>query len=86
MQLLVSVESAQDPFFNPNDFKQKVQVENDLKHEFIVNDIAIASVNMHLKSFSKVCEIKSENGAGLYSGCFGLGYDRLVYVQNNNRE
>lgn len=75
----VFVEVATDPFFNANDYKQKFQRDQNLKHEFLVNGVAVGSVNLHLKAFSHSCKIRSDNGNDLYSACFGLGYDRVHY-------
>jgi hypothetical protein len=74
------VEKATDPFFNPNDFRQKFQVNENLKSEFVVGGIAVGSVNLHLKSFSKSCRITAHDGELLYSACFGLGYDRVAAI------
>ncbi len=74
--LTVSVEVATDPFFNSNDYKQKFQRDQSLKHEFLVQGVACGSVNLHLKAFSKSCNIRSREGKDYYSACFGLGYDR----------
>ncbi|MGL5759514.1 hypothetical protein [Plesiomonas sp.] len=82
--LYSDVEKATDPFFNANDFRQKFQENQNLKSEFIINKVACGSVNLHLKAFSKSCDIKSKDGNDLYSACFGLGYDR-VYQQHLNR-
>lgn len=79
--LKVNVEKATDPFFNANDFRQKFQQDQNLKSEFLIGNVACGSVNLHLKAFSKSCDIKSSNGDDLYSACFGLGYDR-VYKQH----
>lgn len=75
--LSAEVTAASDPFFNANDYKEKIQREQGLKSEFIVEDIAVGSVNLHLKAFSRACAILSAGGKEIYSGCFGLGYDRV---------
>lgn len=77
--LETSLEVATDPFFNANDYKQKFQRDQNLKHEFVIGGIACGSVNLHLKAFSRSCNITSLNGRDLYSACFGLGYDRVYY-------
>jgi seryl-tRNA synthetase len=77
MGISARIEKASDPFFNANDFKRKIQESENLKSEFIVDQVAIGSVNSHLKSFSKSCNIKSKKGDYFYSACFGLGYDRV---------
>lgn len=77
--LSVAVEVATDPFFNADDFKQKFQRDQNLKHEFVIGGVACGSVNLHLKAFSKSCNITSHEGNDYYSACFGLGYDRVYH-------
>lgn len=77
--LNVSVMQATDPFFNENDYKEKIQRAHNLKHEFVVGDVAVGSVNLHLKAFSKSCDITGTDGEHYYSACFGLGYDRVFH-------
>jgi len=72
----VQLEKATDPFFNADDYKQKFQQAQNLKSEFIVDGLAVGSVNLHLKAFSRSCNICGNSGHWLYSACFGLGYDR----------
>ncbi|MER0236735.1 hypothetical protein [Fulvimarina sp. MAC8] len=79
MGLVVEVEAATDPFFNAKDYKQKFQEDQNLKSEFVIGGIAVGSVNLHLRAFSKACDIRTEAGEPLYSACFGLGYDRLAH-------
>lgn len=78
MGLSVNLVQATDPFFNPADFKLRFQQERNLKHEFVVDGLAVASVNLHLASFCKACKIVSTSGGLLYSACFGVGFDRLL--------
>lgn len=75
----VEVEIATDPFFNANDYKQKFQRDQNLKSEFVVNGVACGSVNLHLRAFAKACAIESDDGAPMYTACFGLGYDRIYH-------
>lgn len=81
--LKVDIERATDPFFNSDDFRLKFQESQELKNEFLINDVANGSVNLHLKAFSKSCYIKTQGEEDLYSACFGLVYDR-VYQQYLN--
>lgn len=83
----VKIEKATDPFFNINDFKLKFQESQNLKSEFIIDQIACGSVNLHLKAFSKACNIHSATDKQVYSACFGLGYDRIYqkYVEQQLR-
>lgn len=79
LDLTVDVDVATDPFFNSDDYKQKFQRDQNLKHEFVVGGIACGSVNLHLKAFSRSCNITSNSGQDYYSACFGLGYDRVFH-------
>lgn len=76
--LTTSVEKATDPFFNPADLRQKFQEEQNLKSEFIADGLAIGSLNLHLQAMSRNCRISGPSGAPLFTGCFGLGYDRVA--------
>lgn len=77
--LSVRTECATDPFFNANDYKQKFQENQNLKSEFLIDDLAVGSVNLHLKAFSRSCNINNKEGNSVYSACFGLGYDRIYH-------
>lgn len=72
------VEKACDPFFDPKDLHLKFQDSENLKSEFLVDGLAVASVNLHLQAFARSCNLRSHDGRALYSACFGLGYDRLI--------
>jgi hypothetical protein len=76
--LMVSVDKATDPFFNPADLRQKFQEAQNLKSEFTADGLAIGSLNLHLQAMSRNCRITGPSGAPLYTGCFGLGYDRVA--------
>jgi hypothetical protein len=82
--ITVSIIKATDPFFNPQDFQQLIQTSENLKGEFIHNDVALGSINLHLKAFSKSCSLKNENGDHMYTACFGLGYDRVCSALGGN--
>ncbi|GAA4219292.1 hypothetical protein GCM10022290_11010 [Sagittula marina] len=77
--LKAELEVATDPFFNSNDYKQAFQRDQKLKHEFVIGGVACGSVNLHLKAFSRSCNITSHEGHDYYSACFGLGYDRVQH-------
>ncbi len=76
--LKVSVNKATDPFFNPADLRQKFQEEQNLKSEFTADELAVGSLNLHLQAMSRNCRITGPSGAPLFTGCFGLGYDRVA--------
>lgn len=73
----VETVKATDPFFNPLDFQQLLQKSENLKSEFVHNGVSLASVNLHLKAFSRSCGLLDESGKHVYTACFGLGYDRV---------
>jgi len=72
------VAKASDPFFDPKDLHLKFQESENLKSEFVVDGLAVASVNLHLQAFARSCNLRSADGKPVYSACFGLGYDRLT--------
>ncbi len=76
----VEIVKATDPFFNPRDFQQILQSSEDLKSEFIHYGVSLASVNLHLKAFSRSCSLVDKHGKHIYTACFGLGYDRVAAV------
>ncbi len=77
--LEMSVIKATDPFFDPNSIKGKIQKQQELKREFVVDGVAIGSVNLHLASFCAKTAISINNAVGV-SACFGMGYNRLWNV------
>lgn len=80
------VEKASDPFFDPKDLHLKFQESENLKSEFVVDGLAVASVNLHLQAFARSCHLRSVDGKPVYSACFGLGYDRLVATSTAARD
>lgn len=76
LDLSVNLGIASDPFFNINSFQSKVQSNYELKTEFVINELAVSSLNFHLNSFGKKCNIMMDSDY-VYSGCFGLGYTRI---------
>lgn len=78
--------TASDPFFSNKDIKKKIfQQSNRLKYELQVylpyekKWLAVASFNNHLSTMTNAYNIKFKNKKQLYSGCIGVGYERLIY-------
>lgn len=78
--------TASDPFFSNKEIQKKIfQYSNKLKYElqiylpFEKKWLAVASFNNHLDTMIKSYNIKSTNKKKLYSGCVGIGYERLLY-------
>ena len=78
--------TASDPFFSNKEIQKKIfQYSNKLKYElqiylpFEKKWLAVASFNNHLDTMIKSYNIKSTDKKKLYSGCVGVGYERLLY-------
>ena len=78
-----TIEVANDPFFISNINKKIFQDAMDLKYEilayipFLRKKIAIGSINFHLNTFGKAFKIY-KNKKFIYSGCIGIGFERLL--------
>ncbi len=81
------IETANDPFFtNDSIVKNVYQNSSKLKYEivarldFSATYIAIGSINFHLDFFGKTFNIKLEDDTYAYSGCIGIGFERLIFA------
>jgi|GEM_PF-347653 len=81
------LETASDPFFtNDSIIKNVFQYTSKLKYELLAKlnfssvYSAIGSINFHLDYFGKSFNIKMKDGKHMYSGCLGIGFERLVYA------
>jgi hypothetical protein len=78
---------ANDPFF-AGDALIKAVFQNaaELKYELLVRlpfsgrELAIGSVNLHQDFFGRAFGITQPDGAPVWSGCLGIGFERLVYA------
>ncbi len=79
-----SIEVADDPFFTGKANKKLFQHLFELKYEilayipFLKKKIAIGSINYHMDTFGDAFNIKSHNKKKMYSGCIGIGFERLL--------
>jgi seryl-tRNA synthetase len=79
--------SANDPFF-AGDALIKAVFQNaaELKYELLARlpfsgrDLAIGSVNLHQDYFGRAFGITRPDGQPVWSGCLGIGFERLVYA------
>ncbi len=78
--------TASDPFFSNKDIQKKIfQYSNRLKYElqiylpFEKKWLAVASFNNHLDTIVKSYNIQFNNKKKIFSGCVGVGYERLLY-------
>jgi seryl-tRNA synthetase len=75
----VRLEVATDPFFDKNSGKAKMQKLFPVKEEFVVNGLAIGSVNYHRNFFGERCEIQA-GGDTAHTSCLAFGLERWVHT------
>lgn len=83
LELNGEFEAASDPFF---DQSSSVSISSSLfatKEEFVVKDVAIASLNYHRNYFGDKFDITLE-GAKIHTSCFAFGMDRWVSAFRNS--
>lgn len=81
------IQTANDPFFADNlaalrlfQRSEQSKFEFRLINPFTGNSISVASVNMHGDHFSKAYDIQFTSGEYIQTGCFGVGFERLLFV------
>jgi hypothetical protein len=87
LDLDAAIVTANDPFF-AGDAMAKTVYQNtaDLKQELLValpfagREMAIGSVNLHQDFFGRSFDIAQADGQPVWSGCLGIGFERLVYA------
>lgn len=79
LRLPVRKEAATDPFYDRQGQRALLQRLSPVKHEFIVGDLAIASLNVHRNFFGERCEI-SLAGEAVYTSCAAFGLERWLSV------
>jgi seryl-tRNA synthetase len=77
--LEVAIEVATDPFFDKNSGKAKMQRLFPVKEEFVVNGLAIGSVNYHRNFFGERCAIQVA-GDTAHTSCLAFGLERWVHT------
>jgi seryl-tRNA synthetase len=87
LNLQCRIETANDPFFtNDSTIKNAFQYSSRLKYELLARlpykdaDLAVGSINHHLNFFGKAFDIRMHNGRHAYSGCLGIGFERLAFA------
>ncbi|MGW1677390.1 hypothetical protein [Saccharopolyspora sp. NPDC002376] len=77
--LEVGLEVATDPFFDKNGGKAKMQRLFPVKEEFVVNGLAIGSVNYHRNFFGERCSIRAGDDTA-HTSCLAFGLERWVHT------
>ncbi|MFG2642444.1 hypothetical protein ACGFYP_15925 [Streptomyces sp. NPDC048370] len=79
LDLPLRKEAACDPFFDKGGSKAVLQRLTPVKHEFLYEDLAIASVNTHRNFFGDRCAITLESTGGpAFTSCVAFGLERWL--------
>lgn len=73
------LEVATDPFFDKSGGKAKMQRLFPVKEEFVVNGLAIGSVNYHRNFFGERCDILAGDDTA-HTSCLAFGLERWVHT------
>jgi hypothetical protein len=87
LDLDATIAAANDPFFT-GDAMNKTVYQNaaELKQELLVTlpfngrELAVGSINLHQDFFGRCFDIALPDGQPVWSGCLGIGFERLVYA------
>ncbi|WP_030611055.1 seryl-tRNA synthetase [Streptomyces sclerotialus] len=79
LDLPLRKEAACDPFYDKGSSKAVLQRLVPVKHEFLFEDLAIASVNTHRNFFGDRCDITLADGGGpAFTSCVAFGLERWL--------
>ncbi|MEU4268750.1 hypothetical protein [Streptomyces sp. NPDC026092] len=79
LDLPLRKEAACDPFFDKGGSKAVLARLTPVKHEFLYEDLAIASVNTHRNFFGDRCAITLESTGGpAFTSCVAFGLERWL--------
>lgn len=81
LDLTYSLQVATDPFYDQGGPRALLQRLAPVKHEFVVDDLAIASLNVHRNFFGERCDITlSDTGTPIFTSCVAFGLERWLSV------
>ena len=81
LDLKLKIETATDPFYQPQSSVARLQKLFPQKEEFVYGDsLAIASLNFHRNFFGERCNILQSDGEHAFSGCVAFGLERWFYA------
>jgi len=79
LDLPLRKEAACDPFYDKGSSKALLQRLVPVKHEFLYEDLAIASVNTHRNFFGDRCSITlADTGGPVFTSCVAFGLERWL--------
>lgn len=76
----MTVEVATDPFFDRGGSRARMQKLFPVKEEFIVDGLAVGSINYHRNFFGERCEIRLPDGEPVHTACLAFGLERWVHT------
>lgn len=81
LKLPMTKEAASDPFYDRGGQRALLQKLAPVKHEFLVDGLAIASVNVHRNFFGERCDIRlASTGTPVFTSCVAFGLERWLAV------
>jgi len=81
LDLSMTKEAAGDPFYDRDGQRALLQKLAPVKHEFLVDGLAIASVNVHRNFFGERCDIRlASTGTPAFTSCVAFGLERWLSV------
>jgi seryl-tRNA synthetase len=81
LDLPIRKEAATDPFYDRGGPRALLQKLAPVKHELLVEDLAVASLNTHRNFFGQRCAITlAGTGRPLFTGCVAFGLERWLAV------
>ncbi len=87
LRLAAHLEVANDPFFDNGATAERVMVQRALKMKYELRmpvvegrTIAVGSFNLHGSLFGEAFDITMPGGGPAYSGCIGIGLERIAYA------
>jgi seryl-tRNA synthetase len=81
LDLPMRKEAAVDPFYDRGGQRALLSRLAPVKHEFVVDDLAIASLNVHRNFFGERCGITAQDtGRSVYTSCAAFGLERWLSV------
>jgi seryl-tRNA synthetase len=81
LDLTVRKEAATDPFYDKGAQRAVLQKLSPVKHEYLVGDLAIASLNVHRNFFGERCNIRlADTGESVFTSCVAFGLERWLSV------
>lgn len=79
LDLPLRKEAATDPFYDRGNSRALLQQLSPVKHEFMYEGLAIASINVHRNFFGERCAITlAETGQPAFTSCVAFGLERWL--------